>query len=169
MSGHSREGAGRAGAGPWLGNLSGQIAIAGGVLSLVLALVVIFSVAGRYFFSKPIEGDFEIVKMATAVSVFSFLPYAQWRRSNIMVDTFTNWLPQMAQRRIDAFWDLVYAVFMTLVAVQLARGALDSVRSGETMMQLPILIWPAIAICSVLSLLVTLVAFVTCVQMWGRR
>lgn len=152
-----------------LGALSGMIAVAGGVLSLALALFVLASVGGRYFFSAPIDGDFEVVKMATAVSVFSFLPYAQWRRSNIMVDTFTNWLPQTAQRRMDALWDFVYAAFMALVGVSLAHGALDAIRTGESMMQLPVLLWPAIAICAALSLLVALVSFVTMIQMWSAR
>ena len=90
MSAEARDGGGRRSFADWVGEISGHIAVIGGILSLALALLVILSVAGRYFFSKPIEGDFEVVKMATAISVFSFLPYAQWRRSNIMVDTFTG-------------------------------------------------------------------------------
>lgn len=152
-----------------LGALAGRLAVLGGALSIALACLVVISVAGRYLFSSPIEGDFEVVKMATAVAVFSFLPYAQWRRSNIMVDTFTGWLPQVAQRRIDALWDIVYAAFMTLVGVQLARGAMDSIRSGETMMQLPVLLWPAIAICAALSILVAAVSVATAFRMWGSR
>jgi len=153
----------------FLGALAGRLAVLGGALSIALAALVVISVTGRYLFSSPIEGDFEVVKMATAVAVFSFLPYAQWRRSNIMVDTFTGWLPQSVQRSIDAFWDIVYAAFMTLVGVQLARGAMDSIRSGETMMQLPVLLWPAIAICASLSILVAAVSVATASRMWGSR
>ena len=36
----------------------------------------------RWQGSQPLPGDFEFVQMATAVSVFSFLPYCQLRRSN---------------------------------------------------------------------------------------
>ena len=32
--------------------------------------------------------------MATAIAVFAYLPYTQARRGNIMVDTFTSWLPR---------------------------------------------------------------------------
>ena len=46
----------------------------------------------------PINGDFELVQMATAIAVFSFLPYCQARRGNIVVDTFTSWLPRARQR-----------------------------------------------------------------------
>ena len=69
---------------------------------------------GRKFFNSPINGDFEMVQMATAIAVFSFLPYCQARRGNIVVDTFTSWLPARANAFIDAFWDLVYAGMMGL-------------------------------------------------------
>ena len=36
--------------------------------------------------------------MATAIAVFSFLPYCQARRGNIVVDTFTTWLPAALNR-----------------------------------------------------------------------
>ena len=55
--------------------------------------------------------------------MFAFLPLTQARRGNIVVDTFTGWLPPRIQRAIDAFWDLVYAAFMGLVAWRLERRA----------------------------------------------
>ena len=54
---------------------------------------------GRWLLQlRPINGDFEMVQMATAIAVFSFLPYCQARRGNIVVDTFTSWLPRAHQR-----------------------------------------------------------------------
>ena len=63
--------------------------------------------------------------MATAVAVFSFLPYCQVRRGNIVVDTFTSWLPARANAVIDAFWDLVYAGMMGLMTACLVVGTLE--------------------------------------------
>lgn len=141
--------------------LSGAVAVTGGALSLAVALLVVVSVVGRRFFNAPIPGDFELVQMATAIAVFSFLPYCQARRGNIVVDTFTTRLPPRANAVIDAFWDLVYAGMMGLMTACLAVGTLDHIRNGQTTMVLQFPIWPAIAVCTGLALLLTLVALST--------
>src|SRR5262245_8209524 len=88
------------------------VASAGGPLSPCTAVLFGVSVVGRKFFDAPVPGDFELVQMATAVAIFSFLPYCQVRRGNIFVDTFTTRLPPRINAWIDAFWDLVYAGMM---------------------------------------------------------
>ena len=141
--------------------LSGAVAVTGGALSLAVALLVVVSVVGRRFLNAPIPGDFELVQMATAIAVFSFLPYCQARRGNIVVDTFTNRLPPRVNAVIDAFWDLVYAGMMGLMTACLAVGTLDHIRNGQTTMVLQFPIWPAIAVCTGLALLLTVVALAT--------
>jgi TRAP-type C4-dicarboxylate transport system permease small subunit len=141
--------------------LSGAIAVLGGVLQLGVAVLVVASVLGRWLYRAPINGDFELVQMATAIAIFSFLPYCQVRRGNIVVDTFTNRLPPRVNALIDAFWDVVYAGMMGLLTATLATGALEHYRTGQTTMLLQIIIWPAIAICAALALLLTVVALVS--------
>ncbi len=151
--------------------LSGIVAVLGGVVSLATALIVALSVFGRWFKGSafghlapwigPIDGDFEYVKMGTAIAIFAFLPYAQALRSNIVVDTFTNKLSQRTQNLMDAFWDLVYAGMMAVLTGCMVLGTLDFHRSGETTMMLQLIVWPAIAVCTLLSGLLTLVAVIT--------
>ncbi len=154
--------------------LSGIVAVLGGLISLATAIVVVLSVFGRWFKSSafssyvpwigPIDGDFEYVKMGTAIAVFAFLPYAQAMRSNIVVDTFTNRLSTRTVDRMDAFWDLVYAAMMGVLTWCMVLGTRDFLRSGETTMMLQLIVWPAIAMCTALSAVLTLVALVTAVQ-----
>jgi hypothetical protein len=75
---------------PLIERLTARVAALGGALALAIAGLVVVSVLGRWLFSSPVEGDFEFVKMATAIAVFAYLPYTQARRGNIMVDTFTS-------------------------------------------------------------------------------
>ncbi|RTL61482.1 MAG: TRAP transporter small permease [Hyphomicrobiales bacterium] len=159
---------------PFIVRASSVVAVLGGLISLATAAIVVASVFGRWFrgsaFSPlapwigPIDGDFEYVKMGTAVAVFAFLPYAQAMRSNIVVDTFTNKLSPRTVDRMDAFWDLVYAAMMGVLTWCMVLGTMDFYRSGETTMMLQLIVWPAIAVCTVLSGLITLVALVTAVQ-----
>ena len=109
------------------------------------ALLVTTSVTLRWLGFGSINGDFELVQIGVALSVFCFLPLTQARRGNIMVDTFTTWLPLRVQRAIDAFWDFVYAGFMALTAWCLMNGARDALASGLTSMMLGLNLWPVFA------------------------
>jgi TRAP-type C4-dicarboxylate transport system permease small subunit len=144
-----------------LTRITGQVAVAGGLLAMAVAILVTASVIGRWLFSSPIDGDFEFVKMATAVAVFAFLPYTQARRGNIVVDTFTSGLSPGARDRIDAFWDLAYAAFMGFLAYALTLGTLDAIRSGETTMQRQLVIWPSIGVAMLLCALLAITAAIT--------
>ena len=145
--------------------LTGAIAILGGLLALAVALLATASVLGRWLASAPIDGDFEYVKMATAVAVFAYLPYTQARRANIMVDTFTLWLPARARSFLDALWDLAYAALMGFIAFSLAFGTLDAIKSGETTMQRQLALWPSIALSTLLCALLAATAIVTAVRL----
>lgn len=147
-----------------LERLTGLVAILGGMLALSVAALVVTSVTGRWLFNAPIDGDFEMVKMATAMAVFAYLPYTQARRGNIMVDSFTAGLPRPAQAALDALWDLVFAGFMAFCAYALWFGTTDAIRSGEVTMQRQIILWPSIALCMGLAALVSITAFLTAIE-----
>jgi TRAP-type C4-dicarboxylate transport system permease small subunit len=144
---------------------TGWIAILGGLLALAVAVLATTSVLMRWLFNAPIDGDFEFVKMATAVAVFAYLPYTQARRGNIMVDTFTGWLPPGVRNVIDAFWDLIYAGFMGYLFYCLVYGTLGSITSGETTMQRQLLLWPSIAVTTALCGLVAVTAIFTALRL----
>jgi hypothetical protein len=156
---------------PLIERLSGRIALLGGLLLLCVAALVVLSVIGRWLggtplgrtfpWLGPINGDFEMVQMATAIAVFSFLPYCQARRGNIFVDTFTGWLPARANALIDAFWDIVYAGMMGLITACLMTGVVEHFRSGQTTMLLQVIVWPALAVCTLLAAVLTCVALAT--------
>ena len=123
----------------------------------------------RWLFNAPIDGDFEYVQMVTAVAIFAYLPYTQARRGNIMVDTFTSWLPASVCRAIDAFWDLAYAALMGYVAYALVFGTLDAIKSGETTMQRQLPLWPSIAVCTLLCIILAVTAVVTANRLFKTK
>jgi TRAP-type C4-dicarboxylate transport system permease small subunit len=141
--------------------ITGGIAIFGGLLAMAVALLATVSVLMRWLFNAPIDGDFEYVKMATAVAVFTYLPYTQARRGNIMVDTFTTALSKRVAAFVDAFWDLAYAALMGYVGYCLIYGTLDAIKSGETTMQRQLVLWPSIALSTALCLVLALTAVAT--------
>jgi len=144
---------------------TGVLAYLGGALAVGIAVLVCTSVLGRWLFLKPIEGDFEFVRMATAVAVFAFLPYTQARRGHIMVDTFTAWLPARARVAIDAFWDLCFAAAMGFLAWGLLVGSREARENFETTMQLQLQIWPVVALCAALCAVLGVTALLTALRL----
>ena len=158
------------------GRLSGEgplrvtrpLAIAGGLLMLAMALMVVVSVVMRWLISYSVPGDIELVQIATALAVFSFLPLCQLHRGNIMVDTFTTGLPRRVQNALDALWDLVYAGMAAIIAWRLALGAYDTIRSNTVSMMLALPIGWAIAACAAMAVLLMLVALTTAFALLRR-
>jgi len=140
----------RAPAGPVV-RLAERLALAGGLVSLSVAGLVVVSVLGRWLLGKPVTGDFDLVQMATAVSVFAFL------------HTFTSWLPRRLQRAIDTLWDLVYAGMAGLMTYCLINGTVGEWRSGTTAQMIALPIWPAVAVCAMMCAVLALAAVATAV------
>ncbi len=123
------------------------LAFLGGVSLLVAASITTISVALRWFTDQPIRGDFEMVSIASGVGVFGFLAYGALMRANILVDTFTTWLPARVNGVIDAFWTLVWAALALWLAERMVLGTWDSFSSGtRTIGLLALPYWWAIGI-----------------------
>jgi TRAP-type C4-dicarboxylate transport system permease small subunit len=148
-----------------LNRLTRPLAVAGGLLLLATAGMVTVSVLMRWLIWQSVPGDIELVQIATALCVFTFLPLCQAHRGNIMVDTFTTWLPAGAQRALDALWDVVYAVVAAVIAWRLAIGAADTVRSNTVSMMLGLPTGWAIAACAVMAALLAVVALLTAARL----
>jgi TRAP-type C4-dicarboxylate transport system permease small subunit len=107
------------------------LAIVGGMICTALALMVTVSVTGRYLFSTPIRGDFDLLAIFTGVAIFTFLPYCQMVRGNVIVDFFTNNLAPSKKAALDAFGTFLYLVIAVLFTWRLYEGMLQFRASGE--------------------------------------
>lgn len=154
---------------PVLERAAGLFAALGGLLAIGVAVLVCASVLGRGLFSAPVRGDFEFVRIATALAVFAYLPYTQARRANINVDTFTRFLPARVNSAIDGLWDLVFAACMAMCAWGLYLGAFDAKDNWETTIELQLQLWPVILASAVLCACLAVVAAATAiVRFLGR-
>jgi hypothetical protein len=64
----------------------------------------------------------------------------QINRSIIVVDTFTQWLPERVRNVTDAFWDIAYAAAALVLSWRLSVATFDAIRSHtvSTVIGLPI-------------------------------
>ncbi len=126
--------------------LAQALMLAGSALLLATALLTTASVLRRWLAGQPIPGDFELVQMGSGLAVFGFLAYGTLLRANILVDSFTGWLPERARDAMDGFWNLVWGVAALLLAWRMALGALDALHSDTRSMVLSTPIWWAIGL-----------------------
>lgn len=123
------------------------LALAGGAALLSAALLTCVSVLLRWLTSQPVRGDFELVSLGSGLAVLGFLAWGTQRGANILVDSFTTWLPARVTGAVDALWSLVWAAAALLIAERMARGAWDTWASGtRTIGLLAIPYWWAVAI-----------------------
>lgn len=62
------------------------------VMIFAMALLTFADVIGRYVFSAPIQGTFEIVGLLLGVVTFAALPLITYSRSHITVDLFDSFI-----------------------------------------------------------------------------
>lgn len=118
------------------------LVLAGGFLMAALTVMTVISVFGRYLFSAPIPGDFELVTMGTAIAVFLFLPYCHLQRGNIVVDLFLSWAPRKVQVFFDGLSGLLLAAIAGGLAWRMFHGGLDMHRYTEVSYILALPVWP---------------------------
>ena len=110
--------------------LARALALAGGAVLLAAAGLTVVSGTLRWFTSQPVRGDFELVSIASGVAVLGFLAFCTLKRGNILVDSFTTWLPARLNNFIDAFWQLVWAAVMGVIAWRMSLGGLEAMANG---------------------------------------
>ncbi len=145
------------------------LAFAGGAVLVAMLCMSVASIAGRSFFGRPIQGDFELVQFACAISIAAFLPWCQFRRGNIIVDFFTTKLPPRARALLDGVGALLLALVMALIAWRAGLGAEAVYASGERAMISRVPQWIAYAAIVPSLALTSLVGFYTSWESFFRR
>ncbi|WP_321527842.1 TRAP transporter small permease [Sedimenticola selenatireducens] len=149
--------------------LSNLFASGGGLVLLGLALMTVASIVGRFLFSLPVPGDFELVEIGCSIAVFAFLPYCQLHSGNVVVDFFTLRANASTRNRMDSFCSLIYGLIAALLTWRVTLGGFDMYQYGEQTMILGLpRWWGFIPIVASLALL-TLVCFYTCGRQWSNK
>ena len=123
----------------WLLATAELFAYLGGAIFVVIAILSVGSIASRALWSRPLQGDYELVQLGGAVFVSLCLPITQMRTANIIVDFFTVRSAPAKRAWLDAAGALLLALVMTLLAWRLSAGTLAMREAGETT---TILGWP---------------------------
>jgi TRAP-type C4-dicarboxylate transport system permease small subunit len=118
------------------------LVLVGGFLISAVTVITVISVLGRYLFNSPIQGDYELVTMGTAITVFLFLPYCHMQRGNVVVDLFLSWAPRKLQVFFDMLSGLLLAAIAGVLAWRMVQGGFDMHQYNEVSYILALPVWP---------------------------
>ena len=121
--------------------ISRYFAIFGGFVLLTAALISIFSIFGRVVFSSPVLGDFELVEIACAVAIGSFLPLCHLKEGNVIVDFITAKLSKNKINLLDSLSSLIFGLVALFFSSRMILGAKDMYLYQEETMLLAFPIW----------------------------
>lgn len=110
--------------------LQNTLGVAAGLVLFCLIGVTCVDVAGRYFFSAPLRGAFELTEILLAALVFMALPLTTERREHIEVDLVDFALSAQKQRWLSAFAGLFSAALLATLAWRLASHAASVFEDG---------------------------------------
>lgn len=124
--------------------LSRAMAWFGAVVLTAIALMSVFSIAGRALSGLglgPVPGDFELVEAGTALAVFSFLPWAHLKRGHAAVDLFWRAYPPAMQRVLVVAADALMLVIWLLLVWRMGVAMGDYRENGEVTFILQFPVW----------------------------
>ncbi len=122
-----------------LETLAKLCAILAGLLLTAITLVTCASLIGRNTNGVTLVGDYELTAVAAGAAIALFLPWCQFRRSNILVDFFTAKASVQTQRRLDRFGAFVLGLCVGLLAWRTGIGGIEAwhTQSGTMMLGFP--------------------------------
>jgi len=151
---------------PVLRRLAVLFAIAGGVAACCVALLTVLSIAGRAALSMPIPGDVELTQFGIALSIALCLPWCQLGGSNIIVDFFTQRVPQTTLGRLDGLGSVLIAAMVGVLAWRTTVGAFSVRSAQETTMILGLPMWWTYAVLAPGFALTALIALFQARRRW---
>lgn len=125
----------------FLHQVATALATFGGFTLLIIVCISFVSILGRFIFSSPLLGDFELVEMGCAVAIASFLPLCHLEKGNVIVDFVTSGLSQRAQSGLDAASSLLFAIVAGFFTWRMFFGVQDMFYYNEETMLLQFPVW----------------------------
>jgi TRAP-type C4-dicarboxylate transport system permease small subunit len=112
------------------------LSVLAAVLLFALMTLTCVDVVGRYFFSRPVAGGFELTEMLLASLIFTGLPLVTIRNEHVTVDVLDGITPPWLLRVMHVVACLVSAVATGYLAWRLWLRAVNMAQAGETTAQL---------------------------------
>jgi TRAP-type C4-dicarboxylate transport system permease small subunit len=145
------------------------LAVGGGLIMVALTVMSLVSIVGRALFATPLQGDYEMIQVGTAIAVASFLPLTQLRGGHVIVDFFTARAPAAVRAWLDAFGALLVGLAGAAIAWRMVHGALSLYEANDQTTILGFPTWIAVAAMIPSFVLLAAAGFYTAWLHWSQQ
>lgn len=115
-------------------------------LIMMMVLVTVVDVIGRYLFASPLPGAFELTQILLADLVLAALPITTLRGSHVEVDLLSHLWSSRTDRLAGAFGAGVTAGVFFLLSWTVAAHGQKLMADGSVTNDLALPLWPAAAL-----------------------
>jgi TRAP-type C4-dicarboxylate transport system permease small subunit len=129
-----------------LGRISRALLLAGTAALAIMMLATTADVVLRATMNRPIRGIVDAVEIAMLLVVFLGLPDAFLRGEQIAVDIVDHLVPGRALAVLKALGAALSTLFLALIAINLVQPLLDAYRFGDRKADLPVPLYPLVAL-----------------------
>ena len=109
----------------------------GSLLILVLGLITIRDVGGRYLFNKALYGGLELSELGLATIIFLCFGYSFTLKSHINIDIVTSRLPPKAQSVLEKITTSLLLLFLIVLIKESLRIAFAQRGNYTDSLQIP--------------------------------
>lgn len=124
--------------------LAKYVALAGGVVLVVITAITVISVVGRALIWAglgPIQGDYELVEASVLFAIFAFLPWCHLERGHAIVAVLTDRFSIRYNVIAEAVMDLMMLAVALFIVWRHWLGMLDKFGYMETTFILRFPLW----------------------------
>jgi TRAP-type C4-dicarboxylate transport system permease small subunit len=104
-----------------------------GLLVLIIVLLIVIDVVGRFIFNTPLPGTIELSRVMLAWVLFGSLAYGLVQRSHVRMELFLNHYPSRFRLVANIFIDVLSICFFILIGYGGWLQFLESFKVRETM------------------------------------
>ena len=102
------------------------------VILFAMMMLTAVDVIGRYLFSRPVNGGFEVTEILLAALIYCGLPLVSARREHIVIDTFDPFFSPGFKRALDVIAEILCTIAFGGTAVLIFQRAERIASYGDT-------------------------------------
>jgi len=118
---------------------------------LILILVTVVDVGGRYLFNTPLPGAFEAVRALMALVTFSALPLVCARNEHLRAGILDHMVSSRMNRLREPAVQLISVSVLVVICWRLVQEATNKQRSGELLSAISLPLWVPISFMALMS------------------
>lgn len=149
-----------------LGTISRLLLNIGMIALAIMMAITAIDVVLRASLNMPVRGVVDAVEVTMLLVVFLGLPEAFLRSEQVTVDVIDHLVPPRAVPVLIAIGAMLSTLFLFLIAINLVHPLLDAYRFGDRKADLPIPLYPLVAIVIVCVVTSTLAMILVTIRDW---